>query len=149
MGCRPPMSKASCRSETWSASRTCGPRTRISRPFARPDHGARRMSATIHFMATTLTSRLRFSDRALTRKPLLQLLHRLVDRERGGTLAQREFLIALQVLPDDHRSRQRDVPIRDDPVIVGIRTNIGAFIGVSPKVVADGARRGPRPPGGQ
>jgi hypothetical protein len=31
-GCRPPMSKASCRNETRSASRTCGPRTRISRP---------------------------------------------------------------------------------------------------------------------
>src|SRR5262252_1514768 len=50
----------------------------------------------------TISPRVRAASRAsVAPEPLLQLLHRLVDRERRGALAGREVLERLEEWPDD------------------------------------------------
>src|SRR5262245_10800054 len=62
--------------------------------------------------------------RALTRRSVsqagLQLLHRLVDGERGRPLAGRELLEGLEERADQRGGRERDPRFRHDPVPVGV-----------------------------
>src|SRR5262245_61846069 len=65
---------------------------------------------------------------------LLQLLHHLIDRERGGSLARREILEACQELARRRLRTVGDVGVVHHPVPVGIGGDVGAFEGICPEV---------------
>src|SRR5262245_56013022 len=70
----------------------------------------------------------------LLAQPRPQLLHGLVDRERGGALARWELLERLEERADDRGGRERDPRFRHDPVPVGVRGDVGALVGIGAEV---------------
>src|SRR6267142_1309691 len=63
---------------------------------------------------------------------LLQLLHCLIDRERGRPLTRREFLVRLKVLADEDDAAGHRGGVAELPVVIGIRGDVRPFVWVGP-----------------
>src|SRR3954447_16351644 len=70
----------------------------------------------------------------------LEFGHGLVDGEAGRLLTRRELFEALKELGDKRRGRKHENAAVNQPVPVGIRGDVGALEGVSPKVEQLGSR---------
>src|SRR5215212_10809381 len=83
----------------------------------------------------SLPSLTAFSER------VLELGDHLIDREAGRLLAGREVLEGSQELGHHRGRRQRDVVVVEEPVIVGVRRDVGPFEWVGAQVNSLGTRR--------
>src|SRR5215471_17034717 len=88
---------------------------------------------------TNGTRAIRFTEQApfisewrclLAAQTFLQLLHRLIDAERGRALAGREFLEGLEERGDDRHAGECDPLLGHDPVPVGIGSDVRALVRV-------------------
>ena len=72
--------------------------------------------------------------RSVAAQVLFHLIHRLIDAERGGSLAGRKLLERGQELLGQGPGAEENVHLRNSPVVIGVRGDVSTFVRVGSKV---------------